>query len=88
MTTDTPGTPGTRQELEEEIARTREQLGDTVEQLAAKADVPQRVRTRANEVATRVRAVPTPAAAAAAAAPFLLAAGYVLLRRPRPQSAK
>jgi hypothetical protein len=83
-----PAPPDARKELEQEIVRTREQLGDTVEQLAAKADVPQRVRTRATEVATRARAVPTPAAAAAAAAPFLLAAGYVLLRRPRPQSAK
>jgi hypothetical protein len=76
-----PEAPGTKQELEQEILRTREQLGDTVEQLAAKADVPQRVRGRAADVATRLRGSPVPAAAAAAA-PFMLAA-YLVLRRPR-----
>jgi hypothetical protein len=39
--------PGDAQALREEIERTRERLGATVEQLAAKADVKGRARARA-----------------------------------------
>jgi ABC-type transporter Mla subunit MlaD len=47
--------PDDRQQLEQEIERTREQLGETVEQLAAKADVKSRAQTRAAEVSRRVK---------------------------------
>jgi Protein of unknown function (DUF3618) len=47
--------PDDPQQLEQEIGRTREQLGETVEQLAAKADVKSRAQTKAAEVSRRVR---------------------------------
>ena len=43
------------QQLEQEIEQTREQLGETVEQLAAKADVKRRARAKAAEVSERVK---------------------------------
>jgi uncharacterized protein DUF3618 len=43
-------------EMEREIADTRQQLGRTIEELAARADVPARARARASETAARVRA--------------------------------
>jgi hypothetical protein len=39
----------TEPEIRKEIERTREQLGATVEELAARADVPARVRSKAAE---------------------------------------
>jgi hypothetical protein len=42
-------------ELRQEIERTREQLGETVEQLAAKTDVKGRARAKATELAGRAR---------------------------------
>jgi hypothetical protein len=51
-----PAAPGDPQELRQEIERTREQLGETVEQLAAKADVKGRAQVRAAEVSGRVKA--------------------------------
>jgi ABC-type transporter Mla subunit MlaD len=47
--------PDDPQQLKQEIERTREQLGETVEQLAAKADVKSRAQTRAAEVSRRVK---------------------------------
>jgi gas vesicle protein len=47
--------PDDVQQLEQEIERTREQLGETVEQLAAKADVKGRARAKAAEVSERVK---------------------------------
>lgn len=47
--------PDDVQQLEQEIERTREQLGETVEQLAAKADVKGRARAKAAEVSESVR---------------------------------
>lgn len=41
--------------LKQEIERTREQLGETVEQLAAKTDVKTRARAKAAELAGRVK---------------------------------
>ena len=41
--------------LREDIARTREQLGDTVEALVAKADIKARAQQKATGVVTRVR---------------------------------
>jgi Protein of unknown function (DUF3618) len=43
------------QELQQEIEQTREQLGDTVEQLAAKTDVKARAQGKAAELADRVK---------------------------------
>jgi hypothetical protein len=51
--------PETRREIEQEIEKTREQLGQTVEDLAAKADVPARARQKAAEVTSRVKATVT-----------------------------
>jgi hypothetical protein len=42
-------------QLKAEIEQTRERLGATVEQLAAKADVKSRARAKASEVAGRVK---------------------------------
>jgi hypothetical protein len=47
--------PDDPQQLEQEIERTRGQLGETVEQLAAKADVKGRARAKAAEVSERVK---------------------------------
>ena len=46
--------PGDAQQLREEIERTREDLGTTVEQLVAKADVKGRAQARAAELARQV----------------------------------
>jgi hypothetical protein len=43
------------QQLEQEIERTRDQLGATAEQLAAKADVKARARAKAAEMVGRVK---------------------------------
>ena len=43
----------TAQELEQEIERTREHLGDTIDELAGKADLAARARARAAEVKAR-----------------------------------
>ncbi len=49
---------GTRdpEQIEQEIERTREQLGDTVEALAAKADVKGQARAKVEDVKERVTA--------------------------------
>jgi hypothetical protein len=47
--------PDDAQQLQEDIERTREQLGDTVEQLAAKADVKARARDKAAELSGRAK---------------------------------
>ncbi len=46
--------PDDAQQLREEIERTREHLGETVEQLAAKVDVKGRAQARAAELAGQV----------------------------------
>ena len=50
-----PAAPDDVQQVEQEIERTREQLGETVEQLAAKADVKGRARAKAAEVSEGVK---------------------------------
>jgi len=45
----------TAEEIQQEIERTREHLGDTVDELAAKADVKARARVKAAEVKTLTR---------------------------------
>ena len=62
MSSTLPGKPSAHpadeaQALRDEIERTRERLGDTVEQLAAKADLKKQARTEAARFAGRVRAV-------------------------------
>jgi archaellum component FlaD/FlaE len=47
--------PDDPQQLAEEIERTREQLGETVEQLAAKADVKARAQDKARQVTGRLK---------------------------------
>lgn len=57
--------PDDARQLEREIARTREQLGETVQELVARVDVRARARARASEVSSQLRgraaAVGTPA---------------------------
>lgn len=53
----TPRTDPTVADLERQIAQTREALGQTVEELAAKVDVPSRAKAKARETADRFRAV-------------------------------
>jgi len=62
-----PSAPDDPQQLRQEIERTREQLGETVEQLAAKADVKSRAQTRAAELSRRVKAKASQAQQQAAA---------------------
>jgi hypothetical protein len=50
-----PGPPDDRQALQEEIERTREHLGETVEALVAKADVKARARDKVRELTGRVK---------------------------------
>jgi len=47
--------PPTAAELQQEIERTRERLGETVEELAAKADVKARARAKSAEMKARAR---------------------------------
>lgn len=83
-------------ELREDIARTREQLGETVEALAAKADIKARAQQKAADTVGQVRQrarqaadrMPGPAdkrsaSLAAAALAVLLAVGWLLARRAR-----
>ncbi|MDN3295124.1 DUF3618 domain-containing protein [Streptomyces ficellus] len=80
MTRETPQTPGP-DELRREAARKRQELGDTIEQLMAKADVKSRaVHLVHDKTPEPVRRHPGPVLAAAAA---VIVAGVVLwqLRR-------
>lgn len=54
-------------DLERQIAETREQLGRTVEELAAAVDVPARAKAKAHETAARTKARAAQAAATAKA---------------------
>jgi hypothetical protein len=79
------------QALEREIARTREQLGETVGELIGKTDVKARVRAKTTELTPKplrqvvARSTGTakrrPVPLAAAAAGSLLIAGYLVIRR-------
>jgi ribosome-binding protein aMBF1 (putative translation factor) len=68
-------TETTKEQLQAEIDQTREQLGETVEQLAAKADVKARVQPKVEEAKSRAPVV------LGAAAALLVA--VVLVRRAR-----
>jgi uncharacterized protein DUF3618 len=73
--------------LADEIEQTRQQLGETVEALAAKTDVKGRAKRRAAEIASTMRSkagtpeAKTAAQVAAAVAALVLA--WLALRRPR-----
>jgi cobalamin biosynthesis Mg chelatase CobN len=58
--------PENEEELRAEIEQTREQLGQTVEQLAAKTDVKARARAKAAELTGRVKGKTAQARATAA----------------------
>jgi hypothetical protein len=53
------GAPDDPEELREQIEQTRAELGDTVEALAAKADVKARAKGKVTEVAGRARQTAT-----------------------------
>lgn len=69
----------TPEEIEAEIERTRERLGETVEALSAKADVKGRVSHRAQSVRERHGT----ALAAGAVGALVLVVGVVVWRRRR-----
>ncbi|MFQ1000975.1 DUF3618 domain-containing protein [Modestobacter sp. SSW1-42] len=77
-------------DIQAEIDATRERLGETVDQLAARLDVPARTRARLTESALRTRdtAVETyrespPTVLGAAAALVTVVVGIVVWRRKR-----
>jgi Protein of unknown function (DUF3618) len=86
-----PAMPDEAQRIRAEIERTREHLGATVEQLAARVDVKARARDKANELVrqTRSRVVsvtrehPVPLAAAAAGALAIAVSLTIWQRRRR-----
>ena len=84
----TPSTASgaTPEQIEADIARQREQLAATVNELQAKLDVKTRAKARANELkarATTADGKPTPPVLGATAAAVLAVVGLVLLRRRR-----
>lgn len=66
-------------EIRKDIERTREQLGETVEALAAQTDVKRRAREKAADV--KGRAKTTPAVAVGALLVAVLTVGLILKRR-------
>ena len=83
----TPGSAsgGTPEEIEADIARQREQLAATVNELQAKLDVKTRARAKAADIkdrATTADGKPTPQVLGAAAVAVLVA-GLALLRHRR-----
>lgn len=71
----TPRTDPHLAELERQIAETREALGQTVEELAAKVDVPTRAKAKARDTADRLRARLPGGSAGASGGPAELSAG-------------
>jgi Protein of unknown function (DUF3618) len=69
--------PMTTQELEQEIERTREHLGATLDELAGQADLRARAKARAADVSSRVLRRRWPLVVAAG----VLIAGSVIIRR-------
>ena len=77
-------TPSTPEEIEADIARQREQLAGTVNELQARLDVKTRARAKAAELkgrATTADGKPTPQVIGGAAVALLAVVGLVLLRR-------
>jgi len=69
----------TKEQLQAEIERTREQLGETVEELAARADVKARLQEKVEERKEAVRSSPVVPVAVAVVA--LVAVALVIRRR-------
>lgn len=67
--------------LREEIGQTRTELGETVHELAARVDVPSRMRAMAGRTATRARRSPAPWLLLAAAAGYVAVAVELSIRR-------
>ena len=80
----TSGAPGTPEAIEADIARQREQLASTVNELQAKLDVKTRTKDKAAELkarATTADGKPTPQVIGGASVAVLVVVGLVLLRR-------
>lgn len=73
--------PDDARRLEAEIERTREQLGQTVQELAARADVKSRAQAKATEVSDRLKGMTAQVRAKAGDywMPVAMAAGVVAL---------
>ena len=78
MSEETKETKPTSEEIEERIERTREDLGETVEALAAKTDVKAQAQQKAVEIKQRIEEDPRPWVAGAA-----LVAVVLIVRRRR-----
>jgi ElaB/YqjD/DUF883 family membrane-anchored ribosome-binding protein len=61
-----PGPPDDLRELQQQIEQTREQLGETVEQLVAKADIKARAQDKVSELTSRAKGKASQARAQAA----------------------
>jgi MYXO-CTERM domain-containing protein len=79
--TSAEGAERTPAEIEAEIERTREELGDTVAALAEKTDVKKQASEKAEQAKQSVRDNPAPLVGAAVAAAALVA--FVVIRRRR-----
>lgn len=77
--------PDDQQELEKEIERTREQLGETVEALAAKVDVKARTQEKLGQLTARLKGKAT--AAQDKAKQQAAQAGQQIRKRPAPAAA-
>ena len=69
-----------QQELEKEIEQTREQLGQTVEALAAKVDVKARAQEKLGQAGQQIKKNPVPTAATAGVIGVLVLF-FLLVRR-------
>jgi hypothetical protein len=83
-----PAAPDDAEQLQAEVERTREQLGEAVEQLAAKADVTSRARDGAARLTGQIKSATAQGAGAArqhgvplTVAALVLIAGYLLIRQ-------
>jgi LPXTG-motif cell wall-anchored protein len=75
-----PGHPvDEAQQLKEEIERTREHLGETVNQLVAHVDVKSRAQAKATELTGRAKDAAANVTAKTGTATWILAAGAVTL---------
>lgn len=76
------GPPDDIQELRQEIEQTREELGETVQQLAAKTDVKARAQHKAAELTQKVKATASQAQTQSAASAGNVLSGLVKAAKP------
>jgi len=84
MSTETSGNPPVedqKEQLRDEIADTRERLGDTVEALAEKADVKGQAKAKVEEKKEAIRDDPKPVAAVAGGVALFFVLLFALRRR-------